>query len=121
VRANEEKIEMSNVIPIFAARLEAEAVRQLLTEATEAAQARLRSYDCGNDYILQYVVGILVDCLPRLPYFAAETKFWEECLSSLRYIASEEFQMNPHNFEVLSICVDIVDARYMETSERGVS
>lgn len=109
---------MGTVTPIFAARYEREAVRHLLTEATEAAQARLRSYDCGDDSVLQYVVEILADCLWRLPYFAAETKFWEECLSSLRYIASDEFEMNEHNFKVLSICVDIVDARYMEAAER---
>ena len=103
----------NNVIPIFAARIDAEARRRILKEAYEAAEARLRSFDCGDDSNLQDTVSLLADYLWRLPFFAAETKFAAECLHTLRYIAAE-FEMTPRNLRALRICCDIVDDRYRD-------
>jgi len=107
---------MSNVIPIHRRRLEREAVRYILHEASEDAEARLRAYDCRDDCVLQDTVDLLADNLWRLPYFAAETRYAGECLRTLRYIAGE-FPMTPDTLKVLLICFDLKDDQYRDASE----
>lgn len=106
---------MSNVVPINRARIYAELGPFMLKEQCEAAEARLRSYDCGGDSTLRYTVDLMADTLWRLPHFAEGTEHETECLRSLQYIASE-FEMTPDNLKVLSMCIDIVDDRYRDAS-----
>lgn len=106
----------NNVTPIHARRIYAELGRFILREALVPAEARLRSFDCGDDHALRYSLDLMADHLWRLPCFAEGTEFEAECLQTLKYIASE-FEMTPANLKVLSMCLDIKDDQYRDASE----
>ena len=107
---------MGTVTPIYAASIHREMARYIMKEASDAAEARLRSFDCGADSNLRHTVDLMADTLWRLPHFAERTKFEAECLQTLKYIAGE-FDMTPANLKVLSMCLDIKDDQYRDASE----
>jgi hypothetical protein len=102
----------NNVTPIFAHRIEREAVRLMMHEASEAAQARLASFET-EDYITLFIIGLLqMECW-RIEYWAAGKTCWEEALANLRYVAGA-FEMSEHNLRVLLTCLYVVDDRYRD-------
>jgi len=103
---------MGTVTPIFAARYEREAVRQLLHEASEAAQKRLGEFET-DDYITQFVIGLCqMECW-RIEYWAAGKHVWEEALDNLRYIGGA-FEMSERNLRTALFCLYVVDDRYRD-------
>ena len=103
---------MGTVTPIKARAFEAEAVRLILREASEAAQARLGTFET-DDHITGYVIGLLqMECW-RIEYWAAGKACWEEALDNLRYVAGA-FEMTEHNLRVLLTCTYILDDRYRD-------
>ena len=103
---------MGTLEPIHQRRIDAEARRLILREASEAAQARLGEFETDDPIVLD-VIGLLqMECW-RIEHWAAATKFEAECLRSLRYVG-HEFPMTEHNLKVLLICLYIVDDRYRD-------
>ena len=68
---------MGTVTPIFADRLEREAVRLILREASEAAQKRLGEFGT-DDHITQFIIGLLqMECW-RIEFWASGKACWED-------------------------------------------
>jgi hypothetical protein len=104
----------NNVIPINARRINAEARREILHEASEAAQKRLGEFESEtDDHVTLFVIELLqMECW-RIENWAAGTRYEEECLFNLRYIRWR-FPITERNLRTLLICMYVVDDRYRD-------
>jgi hypothetical protein len=99
---------MSNVIPIYARRIDAEARRKILQEGATAF-GRL---GCLEDTIDQIRYGC-----ERLVMFVP-TRYYDECLHVLRWIRYE-MPTDPASLGCVLICLHVLDARYVNARGLG--